>query len=70
MRDVGISDVRPGPNLSKRNQQHLVYPYLLRNIRASYNNHVWGIDISYIRTTIHFGGKSNQINEPSYNPWH
>ncbi len=39
----------PGPNLSRRNQEHRVYPYLLRQVTAAYPNHVWGIDITYIR---------------------
>jgi len=49
MRDMGISAVYPGPNLSRRHPEHKVYPYLLRNITASYPNHVWGTDITYIR---------------------
>ena len=39
----------PGPNLSRRNQEHRIYPYLLRQVTAAYPNHVWGIDITYIR---------------------
>lgn len=49
MREMGIAGICPGPNLSKRNLQHKVYPYLLRGVKASHNNHVWGIDITYIR---------------------
>lgn len=49
MREMGIAGICPGPNLSKRNLQHKVYPYLLRGVTASHNNHVWGIDITYIR---------------------
>jgi len=49
MREMGIAAVYPGPNLSRRNPEHKVYPYLLRNITASYPNHVWGTDITYIR---------------------
>lgn len=49
MRDMGIRAIYPGPNLSKRHQAHHVYPYLLRHITASYPNHIWGIDITYIR---------------------
>lgn len=47
MREMGIAGICPGPNLSKRNLQHKVYPYLLRGVKASHNNHVWGIDITY-----------------------
>lgn len=49
MREMGIAGICPGPNLSKRNPAHKIYPYLLRNVTSSYPNHVWGIDITYIR---------------------
>jgi putative transposase len=49
MREMGIAGICPGPNLSRRNQGHQVYPYLLRQVTAAYPNHVWGIDITYIR---------------------
>lgn len=49
MREMSIAAIYPGPNLSRRNQQHAVYPYLLRHVSASYPNHIWGIDITYIR---------------------
>ena len=49
MREMGIAGVCPGPNLSKRDQGHKVYPYLLRGVVPSCPNHVWGIDITYIR---------------------
>lgn len=49
MREMGIAGIAPGPNLSKRNHQHRIYPYLLRGMSIQYPNHVWGIDITYIR---------------------
>lgn len=49
MREMGIQGICPGANLSKRSQAHAVYSYLLRNITAAYPNHIWGIDITYIR---------------------
>lgn len=49
MREMGLAGIAPGPNLSKRQQEHAVYPYLLRGVTASAANHVWGIDITYIR---------------------
>jgi len=49
MREMGIEGICPGPNLSKRNMQHKVYPYLLRHVTPSHSNHVWGIDITYLR---------------------
>ncbi len=49
MREMGLAGICPGPNLSKRNAEHKIYPYLLRHLTAAYPNHVWGIDITYIR---------------------
>jgi putative transposase len=49
MREMGLEAVYPGPNLSKRAHQAGIYPYLLKNIAASMPNHIWGIDITYIR---------------------
>jgi putative transposase len=49
MREMGLVALYPGPNLSKRAQQASIYPYLLRDVIASRPNHVWGIDITYIR---------------------
>lgn len=49
MREMGIRAIVPGPNLSKRNREHKIYPYLLRCVAASYSNHIWGTDITYIR---------------------
>jgi len=49
MRDMGLVAVFPGPTLSKPAPGHKIYPYLLRHVTASYPNHIWGIDITYIR---------------------
>jgi putative transposase len=49
MREMGIAGISPGPNLSGRNPEHRIYPYLLRGVTAAYPNHVWSIDITYIR---------------------
>ena len=49
MREMGIAGIAPGPNLSKRAHAQAVYPYLLRNVRADHPNHIWGIDVTYIR---------------------
>lgn len=49
MREMGLVAVFPGPNLSKPAPDHKIYPYLLRNVTASYCNHIWGVDITYIR---------------------
>lgn len=49
MREMGIVAIYPGPNLSKRALQDKLFPYLLRGVTAQRNNHIWGIDITYIR---------------------
>ncbi len=49
MREMGIAGIAPQPNLSRRNHLHAVYPYLLRGVEITAPNHVWGIDITYIR---------------------
>jgi len=49
MREMGLAGVCPGPNLSQPASGHQTYPYLLRHVTASYPNHVWGIDITYIK---------------------
>lgn len=49
MREMGIAGMAPGPNTSKPAPEHKVYPYLLRHINATYPNHIWGVDITYIR---------------------
>ncbi len=49
MREMGIVAIYPGPNLSRRQHKEHVFPYLLRNLTIRAPNHVWGIDITYIR---------------------
>jgi len=49
MREMGLAALAPGPNLSKRAQKAGIYPYLLRDVTARHPNHIWGIDITYIR---------------------
>lgn len=49
MREMGISAVVPGPHTSKPAPEHQIYPYLLRGVTAEYPNHIWGMDITYIR---------------------
>jgi len=48
LREMGIVVFYPGPNLSKRNRKHKVYPYLLKNLNVDHRNQVWSIDITYI----------------------
>ncbi len=49
MQEMGIAGIAPGPNLSRRQPGHHVFPYLLRHTTSAYPDHVWGVDITYIR---------------------
>jgi putative transposase len=49
MREMGLVGIHPGPNLSKRAYHAGVYPYLLAHLTASYSDHIWGIDITYVK---------------------
>lgn len=48
MRLMGLEALYPKPNLSKRNPEHKVYPYLLRGLEITRSNQVWCADITYI----------------------
>ena len=50
-RIMAIEAVYPKMNLSKRNQAHKIYPYLLRGVDITKVNQVWSTDITYIRMT-------------------
>lgn len=45
---MGLRAVMPGRHTSRRNKEHKVYPYLLRNMKVERPNQVWAIDITYI----------------------
>jgi putative transposase len=49
MRKMGLVSVAPKPNTSRRNTEHKVYPYLLRELEINRPNQVWCTDITYIR---------------------
>lgn len=46
---MAIKAIYPKMNLSKRNQAHKIYPYLLKEIAIAKINQVWSTDITYIR---------------------
>jgi putative transposase len=52
MQLLGLEAIYPRPNTSKPGigVGHTIYPYLLRNVKAGHPNHIWGVDITYIRT--------------------
>jgi putative transposase len=49
MREMGLEAIYPKPNLSKPAPEHKIYPYLLRGVPSRYPNHIWGVDITYVR---------------------
>ena len=49
MRALGLAGMAPGPNTSRSQPQHKVYPYLLRGVEVMRPNQVWSTDITYIR---------------------
>ena len=49
MRQMGIEAIHPKPKLSQRNEEHKIYPYLLRGLEIDQPNQVWATDITYIR---------------------
>ena len=48
MKKMGVEAIYRKPNLSKRHDAHLIYPYLLRNLAISRPNQAWATDITYI----------------------
>ena len=49
MRLMGIEAIYPRPRLSIKEQEHRIYPYLLRDLEISHADQVWVADITYIR---------------------
>jgi len=48
IRLMGITTLYPKRNLSRRNQAHRVYPYLLRGLPVERPNQVWAADVTYV----------------------
>jgi putative transposase len=49
MQKMGLYGICPGPNTSKREQEHRIWPYLLKGLEIVRPNQVWSTDITYIR---------------------
>jgi len=45
----GIRAIYPGPNTSRRNKLHAIYPYLLQDMSINRINQAWMVDITYLR---------------------
>ena len=61
---LGLAAIYPKPDTSKPHPHHKAYPYLLRGIKASYPNHIWGTDITFVRMQ---GGFMNLV---AYLDWY
>ncbi len=48
MRIMGIRALYPGAKTTRRNPEHKVYPYLLRDLEINQVNQVWCTDTTYI----------------------
>ena len=48
MRQMGLEAIYPKRNLSKSDEKHKKYPYLLRDVAVTYPDQVWSTDITYI----------------------
>jgi putative transposase len=48
MTRMGIEALYCKPNTSRRDKQHKIWPYLLRNMTITRANQVWALDTSYI----------------------
>jgi putative transposase len=54
MRLMGIEALYRKPKTTRRNSEHKVYPYLLRNLPVTRCNQVWAMDITYIPMALGF----------------
>jgi putative transposase len=48
MQQMGLEAIYRKPNLSRRQPDHPVFPYLLRGLKVDRPNQVWAMDITYI----------------------
>jgi putative transposase len=69
MREMGLAGIAPGPNTSRSSKgaSDSKYPYLLKEVVAAYPNHVWGVDITYIRMV---GGYPGWLYLVAVLDWH
>ena len=48
MRMMGIEAIYPKPRTTRRQAEHRVFPYLLRDLEIRRKDHVWSTDITYV----------------------
>lgn len=49
MAEMNLEAIYPRPKTTIRDKSHAVYPYLLRGMKITRINQVWGVDITYIK---------------------
>lgn len=49
LRMMGIEAIYPKKRISKKDNEHMVYPYLLKGLDINRPNQVWSTDITYIQ---------------------
>ncbi|ABM61921.1 Integrase, catalytic region [Halorhodospira halophila SL1] len=54
MRKMGLQAIAPGPHTSRKQPQHPVYPYLLRDHPPRAPNDAWAADITFVPMPIGF----------------
>ena len=52
MRQMGLRSILPKPRTSIPNKESPVFPYLLKDLKITHANQVWGVDITYIRLPV------------------
>jgi putative transposase len=50
MKDMGLQVIYPKPCTTRRNFEHSIHPYLLRDMNITHPHQVWQTDITYLRT--------------------
>ncbi|MCB9093419.1 MAG: IS3 family transposase [Halobacteriovoraceae bacterium] len=55
MKQMGLEAIYPKPNLSKSNNEHTKYPYLMKNITVDHADQAWAADITYLPLHRGFG---------------
>lgn len=52
MKQMGLRSILPKPRTSIPNKQSPVHPYLLKDLKITHTNQVWGVDITYLRLPV------------------
>ena len=66
MRLMGLEAVGPKPNLSKPQQGHSIYPYLLKGVVSDRPNQVWSTDITAAADRLRADGERLSVSLCDY----